>query len=190
MQVGEAAHPGPLRLVTANVTSFLTQGDVISDFDADILCLQETRLSEFGQRDMSRKYEEQGWHRVWGRPQPPQSRTDTSFQPGPWNATHGGVGILVRGLVARNGNNDSDTRKWLWDTGRWMHAMVKDVMLVYGYIGASRNREAMLKNEELLNAVLRVAAELGNVPILVAGDINIDTQASSALCAALATHLA
>eukprot|EP00973_Karenia_brevis_P005510 750105-Karenia_brevis.AAC.1 len=46
----------------------------------------------------------------------------------------------------------------------------------------------MAKNEELLRAVLRCAAELGNVPVIVAGDVNVDPSCSAALCSALASR--
>ena len=47
------------------------------------------------------------------------------------------------------------------------------IMTVYGYSNAVRNGAAMRANEELLAAVLRVSTELGEVPILLLGDLNV-----------------
>eukprot|EP00973_Karenia_brevis_P091639 12408440-Karenia_brevis.AAC.1 len=62
------------------------------------------------------------------------------------------------------------------------------IMSVYGYGGASHNSDDMAKNEELLRAVLCSAMELGNVPVVIAGDLNVDPQRSAALCSALASR--
>eukprot|EP00973_Karenia_brevis_P031519 4347947-Karenia_brevis.AAC.1 len=57
----------------------------------------------------------------------------------------------------------------------------------YGYPNAASNPDAMQKNEELLQAMFEVGAELGNVPLLVLGDFDIGPQKSAMLQAALAT---
>eukprot|EP00973_Karenia_brevis_P005580 762075-Karenia_brevis.AAC.1 len=89
VRVGEAKHPGPLRVVSANVTSLLTQCSVIDELVADIVGLQETRLSELGQVEIGRSLLDKGWQCFWGKPQPPQLRVDINFEPSPWNASHG-----------------------------------------------------------------------------------------------------
>eukprot|EP00973_Karenia_brevis_P079711 11060859-Karenia_brevis.AAC.1 len=45
----------------------------------------------------------------------------------------------------------------------------------------------MHKNEEFLRAVFEVAAELGNVPIIVFGDVNVPPEQSAILEAAVST---
>eukprot|EP00973_Karenia_brevis_P002325 313087-Karenia_brevis.AAC.1 len=88
-----------------------TQMSFIDTIVADIFALQEVRLSEVGQRDMARELKERGWQCFWGRHQEPQERADPSFVPSPWNAAHGGVGILVRnGIPARHAPVDTPTR--------------------------------------------------------------------------------
>eukprot|EP00973_Karenia_brevis_P002313 311871-Karenia_brevis.AAC.1 len=47
LRVGEAMHPGPnvdgdMSIMTANVTSLLTQADVVCTLDADIIAVQES----------------------------------------------------------------------------------------------------------------------------------------------------
>ena len=42
-----------------------------------------------------------------------------------YNARHGGVAVLFRkGISARSGPVDTPVRKRLWDSGRWVHAIV------------------------------------------------------------------
>eukprot|EP00973_Karenia_brevis_P082250 11402666-Karenia_brevis.AAC.1 len=102
-----------------------TQRELASGLDADVLCLQEARLSEMGQWDMDRELGNDGWQCFWGKPQPPQTRQNTSFNPSPWNATHGGVGILVRqGIPARLAPRDSVMKERLWSSNRWVHAVI------------------------------------------------------------------
>eukprot|EP00973_Karenia_brevis_P081265 11267179-Karenia_brevis.AAC.1 len=155
--------------------------------EAEVIGLQETRLSEQGQLDMTTTLQQQGWQSFWGRPQEPQHRAQ-AFVPSPWNATHGGVGIVVRsGIPAQPAPLDTPRRQALWNTGRWLHVMVGTgngrqvlhVMTVYGHTGSSSNAPSMSQNEDLLNEVLTVAAELGNVPVIVLGDINIDPSEST-----------
>eukprot|EP00973_Karenia_brevis_P088706 12302057-Karenia_brevis.AAC.1 len=75
--------------MSANVTSMNTQISYVDSVSAEVLALQEVRLSETGQRDMSAELYGKGWTCLWGKPQEPQVRADTSFIPSPWNATHG-----------------------------------------------------------------------------------------------------
>eukprot|EP00973_Karenia_brevis_P013340 1811667-Karenia_brevis.AAC.1 len=178
VRVGEASNPGPQcwQLVSANVTSLITQGDAIAEMSADIIALQETRLSEFGQCEASRHFGQRDWQCFWGKPQPPQQRANISHDLSPWNATHGGVGVLVKkGIPARLAPLDNHERQSLHDTGRWVHVSVAankgqevlHVFSIYGFPRSATNTEAMRKNEEFLMKVFDVAAELGNVPILI-----------------------
>eukprot|EP00973_Karenia_brevis_P005913 805501-Karenia_brevis.AAC.1 len=130
-RVGEAAVPGPVansgnwRAVTANITAWSTQADAVMALEADIVGLQETRLSELAQFEAHEEVKQQNWQVVWGKPQPPQQRENQDFVPSAWNAKHGGVGILIRkGLHVQSVALDSPLRRKLWDTGRWVHAMV------------------------------------------------------------------
>eukprot|EP00973_Karenia_brevis_P066511 9246502-Karenia_brevis.AAC.1 len=83
----------------------------------------------------------------------------------------------------------------LWESGRWVHVMVAvgsgrnivHIMSVYGHSGASVDNLAMQNNEHLLRAVFNVAAELGNVPVIIVGDLNIDPEKSAMVQAALTT---
>eukprot|EP00973_Karenia_brevis_P030209 4163564-Karenia_brevis.AAC.1 len=81
LRVGEAKNPGPWKIGTANVTSMWTQMDAAASISADVLALQETRLSEAGQKLMTEELDKRGWQCFWGCPQPPQCRQTWSCTP-------------------------------------------------------------------------------------------------------------
>ena len=56
---------------------------------------------------------------------------------------------------------------------------------VYGYPNAGRDATARERNEDLLRKTLEVAAELGDVPIVMLGDFNVDPSASAVLRSAI-----
>eukprot|EP00974_Lingulodinium_polyedra_P028359 2735119-Lingulodinium_polyedra.AAC.1 len=43
-RVGEARHPGPFRLLSANVTSWGSAGKCLKESGADLICAQEARI--------------------------------------------------------------------------------------------------------------------------------------------------
>ena len=85
----------------------------LSVVSSDILALQETRLSQIAQSDMAIRLAEHGFTAIWGKPMPPQRRKAGAASSA-YNATHGGVGVLVRkGASARLGPVDTDARRRL-----------------------------------------------------------------------------
>eukprot|EP00664_Eupelagonemidae_sp_cell27_P006048 gene6048-8598_t len=207
IRVGEAAVPGhrqadrAWRVTTINVTALTsTRSAVVVETLSDVLALQEVRLGGQAQRAMARDLDQKGWRAVWGKPQPLlapahrhlSARTRESI----WYAQQGGVGVLVRkGIPAHAAPRDTPTRRWLWDTGRWVHAVVGHgdgsqvlhVISVYGYTGQEKTHELRQQNEALLRGTFEAAAELGNVHILIMGDINVLPEESAMLQAARMT---
>eukprot|EP00973_Karenia_brevis_P084599 11740044-Karenia_brevis.AAC.1 len=82
---------------------------------------------------------------------------------------------------------DNDLRSKLWETGRWMHAVIGlgqrrpalHVFSIWGIPGAETNADKMACNEAFLRDVFEAAAELGDVPIVIAGDFNVCPDASA-----------
>eukprot|EP00973_Karenia_brevis_P028730 3962339-Karenia_brevis.AAC.1 len=147
----------------------LTQSDVICSMDADIIAVQESRLNDFAQKAMKQEMRDKGWTLLCGKAQPPQNRRKAAASI--CNARHGGVAVMVRrGISAQLGPVDTVVRRRLWESGRWMHAMIAlgaghqilHVMSVYGYPGASQDQECMKSNENLMSDVFEAAAELGD----------------------------
>ena len=58
---GEAANPGPCRIVQGNCTSLRTQVDAVLDIPADVHVLSEVRLGEAGQRELDIKLAKKGF---------------------------------------------------------------------------------------------------------------------------------
>ena len=89
----------PLSMVTANVTSLLSQFEAVTQLPGTVLALQETRMGEVAQRAMQGRLLQRGWQVLWGKPQPMIAGLRTASA---WNAVPGGVAILVReGTPAR-----------------------------------------------------------------------------------------
>ena len=158
-----------------------TQFEEVVRMKGDLLALQETRLSELAQIDMSQMLAEHGWCAIWGKPMQPQKRKG-GFVPSAYNARHGGVAVIVRkGVSAKNGPIDTPVRQRLWNSGRWVHAIVTfgearnalHVFSIYGFPNAELDANIMRQNEPFLHDVLEADNELGNVPIAICGDFNI-----------------
>ena len=186
-------NPGPtqqLRVITANVTSLRANFDAVVDLPGDIIAVQETRLGAAAQEYMASSLSSQGWQSFWGKPQPLIEGPRT---PSVWNAAAGGVGVLVRvGYPAQLVPPVTTMQKALWDTGRWCHVEVAygrghrslHVMSVYGFVGDGR-LQSNQSNDAFLQEVFLTAAELGAVPVLLLGDLNIVAERSSTLSTAI-----
>ena len=164
--------PGPVHIVSANITSMHTYCQDVASWLADIIAVQETRLTLKGQQVMAGILRERGWGTLWGQPMPAGSA-------GVWHSAPGGVGLLARSpwamkLVVPAGDNELGQS--LWQSTRWMHAYVTtgdgkggfNIQVVYGILGNAR------LGKELLTKVLEYSAGLGNAPSLIAADFNIN----------------
>ena len=138
---------GRLRIVSANITSMLSQLDVVTHLPGDILALQETRMGEGAQKHMTKVLAESGWAIAWGKPMPLISLAAGS-SPTLWSTHAGGCAVAVRcGTPIRPIPPVSEAVRALWEAGRWCHATIP-------WGGGS---------------------SLGEVPILLAGDFNLES---------------
>eukprot|EP00663_Eupelagonemidae_sp_cell21sb_P002558 gene2558-6142_t len=198
VRLGEAKVPGKLYegseggwgIATSNVTALNAPGreSAVTALPAEVIGLQETRLTADGQKVMTRSLRAKGWQVIWGAPQQ-QGRSDSV-----WDAGGGGAAVLVKnGIPVAAPKIDTPLRKRLWASQRWAHAAVgyasggrsMHIFSVYGHTTAEKNAEARAKNEALLQDVLEAAAELGSVPVFLVGDINIHPNSSEVLAAAM-----
>ena len=58
------------QLVTTNVTSFTRHRVAVTELPAQVVAVQETRLTQAGQQSLQRALHADGWQAVWGKPQP------------------------------------------------------------------------------------------------------------------------
>ena len=77
-----------VHLVNANVTSMRAHADDLLRVQAELLALQEVRLTEAGQRAVRARARDQGWDCLWGKPL-------ESPAGGVGGASQGGVGLLL-----------------------------------------------------------------------------------------------
>ena len=101
--------------------------------------------------------------------------------------------MVRQGIPIRAAPRDSPRRRELWESGRWLHALVGtgrgrevvNVIVYYGISGAANSPEAMAENERLLALVFEDAALLAGAPTLFLGDFNVPPDRSTVLGAAL-----
>ena len=156
---------------STNITSLRTQIESVMRIPADVLGRQEIRLCQAGQVEMAHTLREKGWNVVFGKP---LVRPAGSNRVPP-----GGTAVLARcGLRVQAVPPQGPDANWLWNTSRFCHAVVEfsigmvHVISVYGHTNAWSNISQRNKNEELLTVLFRYIASLGDVPILILGDLN------------------
>ena len=185
---GEAANPGPLAtFATSNITSMETQYNKALRIPADVLGAQEIRLTEASQLLWARELQESHLNCAFGKGLPETSSATSASQ--------GGVAIISRYPVQRINPSD-ELGWWLWNATRCVHAVVvinSDVLIhvvcVYGYTNAARDPFQRQQNEALLNCVFAYLTGLGEVPVVLLGDLNTGRHASAMLDSALASGL-
>ena len=177
-----------------NVTSYLRHADYIETFDADIIALQEVRLTIDGQRIAGDNAWENGWNPIWGRPQPIRRGTRASVL----DAKQGGVGFLSSSAHLSTHTPRTAVGDELFQSGRWMGITVRvhgtpgfvHVISFYGVSGANEGGDAMDSNEALIQQMIAESLSLGDSPVVICGDFNVLLQKSPALMAAVgAGHL-
>ena len=188
------------RFLSANITSFNAQQDLLPLLLADITALQETRHTAKSQHGFTLFLRKHKFHAVWGKPQPfrfAKSKTHTSAG---LNGRPGGVAIVARSHIPIQfvPPGECPIRKRLYHSGRWVHAVVAygngkqtlHVFSIYGFSGHYSHSAVADLNEAFLHDILEVTSQLGpDAPVLVLGDINVEPEASPVLSHALSKGL-
>ena len=105
----------------------------------------------------------------------------------------GGVALLVKDhLPAQKVPICSPAGKQFYEQGRLLHCAVPlskkiclHMFVVYGFTNAGKDRAQREQNERLLAEVFSLAQQLGDVPVIICGDLNTETPRSQELSAAL-----
>lgn len=193
VRIGEARVPGHrergLTLLTQNVSALETNFRSVDLVEtADVVLLQEVRLAA-RQQVRARQRLLPRWDVQFGAP------SARSWQKGRLRVAYGGVAVLARRphrLVSpAQGLLDSV----LAHRGRSVHAMVPygnggrmvHVVSIYGHTSAGSCGKAAAHNAVLAEQVLLAASQLGEVPVVIAGDLNQDPDTVPAIILALAT---
>ncbi len=152
----------------------------------DIVLVQESRLTTFGQIHLQQLLDEQGWCALWGDPRPPQRNDAEDIN---FTGKCGGVAILFRKVLQFQAAPKSLLQSYpALQSHRFLHGILSTeygptmhFMTVYGYTGADVNFDAQQRNDTLMSSVFDYASSFGNTPIYIGMDANTDNLSSSSL---------
>ncbi len=182
-----------LKHFSVNVTTWEKHSSSILHSGADVIALQETRISAAGskQAENALKSRHESWHGIWGSPPGDivnTSKTETG------KSSHGGVAIIaINKLTLLPTGRGSVLAKTLFETSRWCASAIP-----LGPKGATARRylHKMNKryggrhtqNERLLQRPFCHATELGDQPVLLCMDANTTVESSLVLTQSLASQ--
>ncbi len=160
--------PGPIKILMANVTSLWPLREWAVALEQDVLVFTETRVTNQQDRGLAGSFRRAGWATVWI----PATRT-----------TQGGTtgGILVAAKAPRKLRLVKKNQPTARHKGRWAHVVLeggKDespihLFPIYGYDRGQPDHLAMMLNE-----ILRTAVGVGEVPVAILGDHNVEPSES------------
>eukprot|EP01064_Diplonema_japonicum_P022674 TRINITY_DN326_c1_g1_i7.p1 TRINITY_DN326_c1_g1~~TRINITY_DN326_c1_g1_i7.p1 ORF type:complete len:1215 (+),score=217.14 TRINITY_DN326_c1_g1_i7:1591-5235(+) len=174
-----------LTITSLNVGSLANKIEGVLAMGSDITCLQEVKLTSVGQEMMTRHVEQDGrFSPLWGEPRP---GIVVDGQESPNKAQRGGVGLMVQ----KNRPTILQKAASAKEDGRWLHAMVnldgRDTWLHLFVVYCHSGHQNKTKRERLLDKILNeMRSLLGEVPIMVLGDMNTEVQDSPVLQQAVA----
>ena len=183
-------HPGPvrLRICSVNITSLYLHFETLLDH-YDVVLVQESRLTEFGQVRLRFLLMDHQWSAIWGPPRPPQRDPE---QRDTFSGKCGGVAILFRNfLQLQSAPTELLADYPVLQTHRFIHGILTSdhgpsihLFSIYGFTGADVHAEAKTHNDALFTSVFDYAAQFGNSPIYLGMDANTDTLSSQSLSTA------
>ena len=161
---------------SANINSWHQKSDMVLGWKANAVALQETRLTDQGQRDATNEAYDRGWKALWGAPVSLKA-SGVSVNGG----KHSGVGLIVqRRVPAQIVQTGTAEAKQLWNSGRFLHAKVitgvgRQWLHIFVWYGFASGKRKVRLNQEHVTLMLREVAALGNVPVVMLGDWNCGT---------------
>ena len=184
--------PPLFKLVSANIGS-LNTNQLWKTWEADVTCLQETRVGKTNFCSATKSIEACGLRPIFG-----------DLLPGLWhpNGTTktpcGGTAILGSDVAIQPFESSHDSTQLygpLFKTKRAVAAWyqvtfrVKGLFFsVYAATGASSDQRIHAQNNELFEQVFLIASQFGQIPIVVAGDFQSNPSSYESVSAALQIH--
>ncbi|KAJ9436815.1 Retrovirus-related Pol polyprotein from type-1 retrotransposable element R2 [Diplonema papillatum] len=167
-----------LKFGTINMTSLGGRAHFLDCAAVDILAVQETLLTDWGQREFEDGVR-RDWKSLWG--EPCRERLDRQGKASPWIAEAGGAGVAVfakKPAPAFVVGKPSPSRRWVHvAVGLGRGNQFLHVFTLY----ANSGDKAAPEREKIIAEVHREAASLGRVPVIVAGDFNAEPSSSAAM---------
>ena len=185
--------PGQLwSILSSNIGSFF-KDDTWKGWNDSVVCLQETRIGRNNFRNASKSACAAGKNLILGDLLPGLFRSD-----GSGSTSHGGVAMLAPSTLSSPFEESQDTTglfKGLFHSKRvqavWHQVQPSLKILIfniYAKSGASADHDILHFNDRLLGDVFQVAAQFGNIPVLVVGDFQLPPLQYPSVAAA--THFA
>lgn len=189
---GEGPSEQLTKLISCNVGSMHTNQDWCS-WDSQIACLQETRVGKNNFKTSSLAARNTGFHPIFGDLLPGFiQRTGRAQTP------CGGVAVLgPPGATKPFDISDDATTIYscLVKTKRFVCAWVQItptrralVCSIYAITGASQDQQAHQENDQLLNDVFTFVSQFGQVPVIIAGDLQANPLSYGAVSKAIHHH--
>ena len=186
---GEGPPERQMTLVSANIGSIMT--DVSwKTWNADVVCLQETRVGRNNHRTASKAFHSVGFTPCF-----------SDLLPGIWHGSNttktpcGGTLIAGGSAYLKNFEIQQDATgiyERIFKTKRvvaaWLQVTAKKralVISVYARTSASQDTKIHAENNDLFEDILSFVAQFGSIPVLIAGDFQAPPDSYPAFAAAL-----
>ena len=179
-------HPGPstMSLGTANVTS-LRAHPAVGEWDVDVCALQEVRLTEEEMKGAANDVKGYGAKQLlFGAP----CRRSQGSDPLRTRTQNGGVAIMTCADIPTRAVPPQCAQQ-AWNECRFTHAQVAygsggRNISVFSFYGVCADSD---RTEQLLTGIFEEAASLGDIPVFIAGDFNVEANESLAIRAAISS---
>ena len=160
--------------------------------------MQETKLAASAINDVREDFAAKGKTFIHGRPCKVASRKGEHFASAAKEASKGGVAIALKKPRSVVKVAETDLMKQLKCTSRWEEVVIPvkadtthaGFANIYGHSRAASDPRCYRENEALLAKAIRRLIEFGDVPYILAGDININPACSEVIAAAVEAGIA
>ena len=186
-----AVLPECMTFLSANIGSFRTNGSW-KTWNADVCCLQETRIGKANLRSTQNSVKALGQRIVTSDPLPVKWHKSGSITP------CGGTAIIgPEALIQPFDPSHDHTGLYslLFRTQRMNAAWVQVtpsckvlVISIYACTGASQDQTIHARNDQMLSDVFTFVTQFGPIPVLIAGDLQADPASYSAVANCAAFH--
>ena len=192
-----------LKNFSVNVTTWEKHSSSILHSGADVIALQETRLSAAGskQAENALKSRHESWHGIWGSPPGDiVAKTGNTSKTETGKSSHGGVAIIAKNkFTLLPTGRGSVSAKTLFETSRWCASAIplgpkgataRRYLHIVSFYGISNKRYGgrHTQDERLLQRPFCHATELGDQPVLLCMDANTTVESSLVLTQSLASQ--
>ena len=179
--------PSTWSICTANIDAIQTHPDCLK-WDFDALAFQETRINQQSLKQINFELDNCNRSLIHGGLLiPKKTKANTFVTP------HGGVALVAnKGFVRKFTESDDLTGLWA-DLSRstrvsaaWVQVLPKVRALIFSFYGeTSKHDNSHLRvNNFMLDRILAVASQYGDIPIILCGDFQADPDAYEAIVAA------